>query len=234
MLTPSAALSAWTVASSGEGQVAAGSLGIGEIVDVAASGGEVTVSWVVSGLPAIADERHEVRRYPAGGGDPAAVQPHCSEEVGDDACTEVAVPPGEWEYAIVPRAGVAWLGAESPRSDPVTVAGLMSVAGLGGQANTAFLSWSAVAEVTVHDGAGAPLEGVSVDGDWDTNALIATTSSCVTGPAGTCEVTASGMYITNQATFTVVSLQRDGYDHDAGAGVHGSVTIQRNGTVTPS
>lgn len=238
LLAPAMALAAWLAAGPADGHLDAGILGEGPAVDVEANGADVSVSWPTFGLPPGADERYEVRRYPAGGATPVTVQEHCDAQVAADGCTEHLVPEGEWEYAVVPRMGAAWEGTEGPRSAPVTVTWLsMHVASLGGAAEADGNTWSATALVTVHDEQGTPLSDVTVGGQWQTSRPAAGGStSCTTDDAGTCEVSATDMRTGqgNEATYEVASLQRSGFTHEPGDDVHGSVTIHRNGTVTPA
>ena len=83
------------------------------------AGSTVNVSWAAStgGAPVAG---YEVRSYDATSGAPRTVGASCAGIVAGTACSESNVPNGSWRYSVVPRQQ-AWVGAESPLSDPVAV-----------------------------------------------------------------------------------------------------------------
>jgi hypothetical protein len=86
---------------------------------VAAGTTNVTVSWTASDLGPSATG-YEVRVYDAASGTPRTITTACAGLVTTTRCIEATAPNGTWRYTIIPRQH-SWSGAESPRSDPVTV-----------------------------------------------------------------------------------------------------------------
>lgn len=109
----------------------------------------------------------------------------------------------------------------------------LHVGNLEGSAQTAGNSWSATAQVTAHDGKHAAPAGVLVVGIW--NGSNATAGECVTGPAGTCSVTLSGIpNSTRMVSFAVTgmtlagSVYKSSGNHDSDGSSNGfSVTVKR-------
>ncbi|MGH2819837.1 MAG: hypothetical protein ACRDJ5_04195, partial [Actinomycetota bacterium] len=88
----------------------------------AVSNRDVIVSWTATSFPTGTPvSGYEVRRYDASSGALQAVNPGCSGTLSGLSCTETAVPPGSWRYAVAPRHG-SWLGLESALGPAVTVA----------------------------------------------------------------------------------------------------------------
>jgi hypothetical protein len=113
---------AWsaTTGAGGQARSAATTMPAGNQPTATVSGSAtVAVSWPASsgGAPVTG---YEVRAYDASSGTPRVVGASCSGVVAGTSCTESAVPDGSWRYAVVPRS-LAWVGAESPLSDPVVV-----------------------------------------------------------------------------------------------------------------
>jgi len=80
----------------------------------------VDVSWSAVTLPGGAPvEGYEVRRYSTGGV-LQSIGSSCSGTITTTSCTESAVPPGTWRYAVAVRQG-NWTGAEGSQSTSVTV-----------------------------------------------------------------------------------------------------------------
>lgn len=87
-------------------------------------GRAITVSWAATafadGSPA---PGYALVRYSAAAPTvPIAPSGGCAGLLATTACVETAVPAGTWRYAVVPRAGTAWRGAEGSASAPATVA----------------------------------------------------------------------------------------------------------------
>jgi len=160
----STAAAYWTAGGTGTAFGSADTLDAGNQPTAAVSGQTVTVSWmqtVFHGLPlgGYSNGGYVVRRYPAGGG--AAVTPSggCAAMISGSgatlSCAEASVPPGSWQYAVVPALG-SWTGAESLKSAAVVVgpdAPVLAAANAqnpgAGQATGAIaLSWNAVAGAT--------------------------------------------------------------------------------------
>ena len=103
----------------------------------------------------------------------------------------------------------------------------MSVAALtGGSASAPRNRWSATATVTVSDGNGAPLAGVTVDGSWSNGTNGG--GSCVTTTGGSCSITKTNIKGNRSSVlFSVDALSLTGYTYDAGSNTANSVSIAR-------
>ena len=97
----------------------------GSTPDVAEEGdSDVVVSWPASTMSGGAGvDDYEITRYDADTNEAHAVLPGCAGTVAATTCTEANVPAGRWEYSVTPLVGVNWRGAESDRSDEVSVSG---------------------------------------------------------------------------------------------------------------
>jgi hypothetical protein len=110
-----------TTATGGRADARAAALGAGNQPAVAVLGTAVSVSWTVTTLPDGAPvSGYEVTAYDASSGAPRAVAGTCAGLIADSSCTDLAVPSGQWRYAVVPREG-AWAGSPSAPSVAVTV-----------------------------------------------------------------------------------------------------------------
>jgi hypothetical protein len=121
---PQAASAAWSAetGSAGPARSAATTMPSGNqpTATVATQAGStVDVSWAASsgGAPVAG---YEVRSYDATTGTPRTVGDSCAGVVAGTSCSETSVPDGSWRYSVIPRQQ-AWIGAESPLSEPVTV-----------------------------------------------------------------------------------------------------------------
>ena len=113
---------AWRSDGGGSGHVKARSMPGGNAPTAAVANRAVTVSWTQSSFPdGTAVNAYAVARYDAATGAAQTVLSSCAGSVNALTCTESAVPPGSWRYAVTPRRG-NWLGAESAPSAAVTVA----------------------------------------------------------------------------------------------------------------
>lgn len=82
----------------------------------------VALSWpAVTLTNGVAVDGYVVKRYDAGTLVTQTVLGGCAGTVAATTCTETAVPNGTWRYAVYPRIGANWTGAESGLSTPVTV-----------------------------------------------------------------------------------------------------------------
>lgn len=92
----------------------------GPVPAASVAGRNVALSWSQVTLPGPTPVNASlVERYDSGGG-PQGVGSSCSGTVSGLSCTEVAVPPGTWTYAISPKHH-GWVGPEGPESIEVTV-----------------------------------------------------------------------------------------------------------------
>ena len=115
-----AAHAGWAAPGNGGVTASADLVPAGSTPSTAVSGRNVTVSWAQRTFSdGQAVEGYVVRRYD-GDGSLQAVAGACSGTVSGLSCTEPAVPPGTWTYAVVP-AQRQWRGAESDRSAGVVV-----------------------------------------------------------------------------------------------------------------
>ncbi|MDX6587471.1 MAG: hypothetical protein QOI31_1944 [Solirubrobacterales bacterium] len=109
----------------GTGSAAVSSMNQGTTPDVAKEGeSDVVVSWQASTMSGGAGvDGYEVTRYDADTNEAHAALPGCAGIVATTSCTEASVPAGHWEYSVTPLVSDNWRGAESERSDAVTVSG---------------------------------------------------------------------------------------------------------------
>lgn len=121
LLIPAGADGAWSAAEhSGAGFASARTMATPAAPAASVSGRNVTVSWTApaAGPP---PSSYVVRRYDATSGAQQTIGSGCSGAQPGLSCTEAAVPPGSWRYAVAAvRAG--WQGGESQRSAAVAVA----------------------------------------------------------------------------------------------------------------
>lgn len=121
VVLPVRALAAWSVPGTGAGRARADVMPAGGAPTVSVTGRNVTVSWTPARFAdgdAVAGYR--VTRYD-GSGSAAAPGTGCSGVVSALTCTENAVPPGRWTYAVTP-VQARWNGVQSRPSAPVSVA----------------------------------------------------------------------------------------------------------------
>jgi hypothetical protein len=103
----------------------ADTVGIGGQPTATANTGSINLAWAASttvGGRAVGG--YLINRYatPTGGTATAAAQGTCSANpVTATSCAETSVPAGTWYYTVTPVLG-AWHGAESPRSNGISVA----------------------------------------------------------------------------------------------------------------
>jgi hypothetical protein len=109
----------------GKGTVAVASMSQGATPNVSQEGdSDVAVNWTEGSMPGVgAADGYLITRYDADTNEAYPALPGCGGNVVVLDCIEVGVPAGRWEYTVTPIAGDSWLGAESERSDAVTVSG---------------------------------------------------------------------------------------------------------------
>lgn len=116
----------WTAGSTagGGGASSAATVGQGATPTASASGSAVTVSWSASTLSnGQAVDGYRIARYDVATLTSQPILSACSGTVAALTCTESGVPDGQWAYSVTPAFATNWLGAESARSNAVTVAG---------------------------------------------------------------------------------------------------------------
>ena len=119
---PTVALAAWVASGGGNGFSKAVSMPTGNKPTFSQNGRNVTVSWAVSNVVgATPVSGYSINRYDAGTNAAQTIGSACSGTISALTCTEAAVPAGTWYYTVAPKQG-AWLGAESPASNNVTIA----------------------------------------------------------------------------------------------------------------
>jgi hypothetical protein len=106
-------------AANSKGRAAATTMPQGATPTASANGTDVTVSWSPVTTPADATG-YTVNRYDATTHAVQTVEADCAGVAATNTCVEHAVPPGDWQYTVKPKLH-AWTGAESEKSDPVTV-----------------------------------------------------------------------------------------------------------------
>ncbi len=111
---------AWSVTGGGGGASQAATMPAGETTTVTVANRSAVVSWPAVTLPNGAPvDGYRVARYD-GGGVAQTVGAGCAGLVTSLTCTETAVAPGTWRYAVAP-VYKSWQGPEGPRT-PVTIA----------------------------------------------------------------------------------------------------------------
>src|SRR4051795_2599973 len=116
---PSAAAASWQATGSGSGYSQADSLWSGNTPATSVSGRNVTVNWTAtSGTVPVTG--YVVKRYDASSGVQQTIGSGCSGTIAATSCTEAAVPPGSWKYAVTP-ARQNWRGTQSAKSSSTTV-----------------------------------------------------------------------------------------------------------------
>lgn len=115
------AFAAWSVSSGGGGGGSgAGSVPAGGTPAASVSNRDVTVTWPQVTLPGGAPaDGYRVTRYDSGGAT-QTITSNCTGVITGLSCTEVAVPPGQWRYAVAPKYS-SWDGPNGPQSSAVTV-----------------------------------------------------------------------------------------------------------------
>ncbi len=127
-----AALAAWNKSGNGQGEAKATSMPSGSTLSVSVSNRNVSVSWTAVTMPGgIPVDGYKVFRYDLGG-TAFPVTGGCTGTVAGLTCTETAMAPGGWRYAVAPVYRL-WQGAEGPRSATATI--LAPVFNLTGSTN---------------------------------------------------------------------------------------------------
>jgi hypothetical protein len=111
----------WGLSSAGAAASRAETMPSGNPPTTSVSGRNVTVSWTQSNFTDAGAQvnGYLVRRYDSGG-QAQTVLSGCSGTISVLACTEQAVPAGDWKYSVTPKQG-NWSGSESAKSSTVTV-----------------------------------------------------------------------------------------------------------------
>ncbi len=115
----------WTTGSvpGGNGLAAATAVNQGSTPTAVVSGRSVTVSWGATTMAnGDAVTGYTLARYDAVTLTAQTIGSGCSGTLATTSCTETRLPAGDWVYAVTPRFGTSWRGAESARSGTVTVA----------------------------------------------------------------------------------------------------------------
>jgi hypothetical protein len=117
-----AAIAAWRITSKDVVLTAqTATLSPGNKPDVRADGNAVTVKWEVNTFGERGVDSYRIKRYEVGGVVQAAPHGGCEQDVVKNECTDTNVPPGQWQYTVVPVKGT-WTGPESEKSSAVLVA----------------------------------------------------------------------------------------------------------------
>lgn len=115
----------WTAGSGpgGNGAAAATTVNRGATPTASATGSAVTLTWAARTLasgPVVSG--YVVKRYDAATLAQASIKSSCTGTVTSTSCTENSVPTGQWVYSVTPVFATNWRGAESVKSNPVTIA----------------------------------------------------------------------------------------------------------------
>ena len=109
----------------GNGAAAATTVNQGATPSGSVNAQAVTVSWAATTLASgQAVTGYVVKRYDSVTQVAQTVLAGCTGTITATSCTENNVPAGVWRYSVTPVIGVNWQGAESARSNPVTVVAL--------------------------------------------------------------------------------------------------------------
>jgi hypothetical protein len=113
---------AWHGNGAGQASSKARTMPAGNMPTTSIEGRNVTVQWAPANLsnggPPVGG--YILKRYDTDGNEHQVVS-SCAGTIADVSCRAVNVPPGSWRYAVVPRHGNNWIGAESDRSAPRVV-----------------------------------------------------------------------------------------------------------------
>ena len=116
------ALAGWNKSGDGNGRSGAISMPAGSTPTAAVSNRNVQVAWSASSMPGgIPVDGYKVFRYNTGGA-AFPVTGGCTGVIAGLTCTETAMTPGSWRYAVAPVYKL-WQGAEGTRSSAATVLG---------------------------------------------------------------------------------------------------------------
>jgi hypothetical protein len=119
---PGVALATWTAPGNGRAYAKADVAPTGARPVVTVTGRNVAVAWTAARFAdGTSVQGYTVRRYDATTGTAAAVGAGCAGLIAALTCTEAAVTPGTWQYAVTP-VHHNWTGAEGPQSLNATVA----------------------------------------------------------------------------------------------------------------
>src|SRR3989441_10434596 len=115
------AWAAWSSQGNGPGAGKSLSRPGGNTPTASVSGTAVTVGWAESDFAnGTAVPGYRIQRYEQGGTTAITPGAACSGTITALTCTENAVAAGTWQYTVTPVHG-NWIGAESQKSQPVTV-----------------------------------------------------------------------------------------------------------------
>jgi hypothetical protein len=103
----------------------------------------------------------------------------------------------------------------------------LHVGDLRGQATKTGRGWMGTASVGVAGGSNDPVNGASVRLNWSAGKGGTGQLNCVTNAAGSCSTAIQLTNKVDRATFTVVSVAKDGFAYDSDANVTASVTVLR-------
>jgi hypothetical protein len=119
---PGVALATWTATGNGRAYAKADTAPTGARPTVVITGRNAAVSWTAARFAdGTSVQGYTVQRYDAATGTAATVGAGCSGLITTLTCTEAAVGPGSWRYAVTP-VHHNWTGGEGPQSLTVTVA----------------------------------------------------------------------------------------------------------------
>ncbi len=216
---PSVAAATWTSTGNGRAYAKADVAPTGARPTVTVAGRNAAVAWTVAKFAdGTSVQGYRVQRYDATTGTAATVGAGCAGLVTTLTCTETAVDPGTWRYAVTPIHH-NWSGSESPQSLSTTIAvpsltltGSTTLSGVPGTLNGTIASFVTGNTVTWRlDNASS---GPIVTGSITPSPVPASgsASATITIPNGTADGThtlyaiGSGGASTASATFTVDTL----------------------------
>jgi hypothetical protein len=184
------ALAAWNKTSDGNGRTRAISMPSGNTPWTSVSNRNVTVSWSAVTMPGgIPVDGYRVYRY--NGSTSVPVTGSCVGVVSNLTCSETAMAPGSWRYAVAPVYKL-WQGAQGPQSAAANVAapqlnltGSTTLTSLPGNLTGNVAHFITGQTVTLR--LDNPTSGQVVTGNFTPNSIPASGSANVTGitiPAG--------------------------------------------------
>ena len=186
-----AAVAAWSMSSSGNGNAKALSMPAGSAPTKAVTNPNIALSWSAVTVGGSAVDSYTVRRYTEAGV-LQTITAGCSGAIAATTCTESSVPVGRWQYTTQPdKAG--WTGAESAKSATAEIVAAPTAVGATKYINNAGKA-SVNVQVTV---AASSLSTDTVHLTLTDSASTTVTATTQAAPAGAGTVTFTGLDTTS-------------------------------------
>ncbi|MHB8273468.1 MAG: LamG-like jellyroll fold domain-containing protein [Dermatophilaceae bacterium] len=192
----------------GNGASAAATVNQGATPTASAAGQAVTVSWAARTLSngnAVAG--YIVKRYDVGTLTLQIILSACTGTVTATTCTESSVPTGHWVYSVTPVFATNWRGAESLKSNAVTIDATPPVnsISLSGVSGNAVKSGNTIYYRGVASGSFTLANAVSDSGSGPASSTAETLTGTATGwthTQSTVSTPAGGPYVSTAFSWT--------------------------------